>query len=181
MKFVTKARYGAWSIGLHWFMLLLLVAVYATMEFSSSFPRGSDTRAELRTWHYMLGLSVFILAWVRLAVNLGSPTPPIEPAPPAWQEGLGKLVKIAFYVLMIGLPVAGWLTLSAKGQPIPFFGLHLPALMAENKNAAGWIKDVHETAATAGYFLLGLHAAAALFHHYVVRDNTLRRMLPGGN
>lgn len=174
----TSARYSALSVGFHWLMLLLLVAVYACMEFRGNFPKGSDMRASLKTWHYMLGLTVFVLVWIRLAVNLTGHPPVIEPAPPVWQARPAQFVKFGLYALMVGLPVAGWLLLSAEGEAIPFFGLQLPALMAENKNAADWIKEVHETGATAGYFLVGLHAMAALYHHYFLRDNTLRRMLP---
>jgi cytochrome b561 len=79
---------------------------------------------------------------------------------------------------MIGMPLAGWLILSAEGKPIPFFGLQLPALVSENKGLADTIKEIHETGGTIGYYLIGLHAAAGLFHHYVKRDNTLIRMLP---
>jgi cytochrome b561 len=172
----TTSRYSAASITLHWLMLILLVAVYACMEFSGFFPKGSDTRALLKTWHYMLGMSVFALVWLRLAVKLASSAPPMEPAP-LWQKRLARLVQITLYVLMIGMPLLGWFLLSAKGQVIPFFGFQLPALMAENKDAAGWIKQIHETGATAGYFLVGLHALAALYHHYFLRDNTLRHML----
>lgn len=171
-------RYGPLSIGLHWFMLGLLAAVYLCMELSDAFPKGSDMRNGLKTWHYMLGLSVLVLAWFRLAVNLRHRAPPINPAPPLWQHRLAWLVQAGLYVLMIGLPLAGWLILSARGQPVPFFGLQLPALMAESKNAADWIKEIHEAGATAGYFLVGLHALAALYHHYLLRDNTLARMLP---
>ena len=173
----TTTRYSAPAIGLHWLMLILLVAVYACMELSGFFAKGSDNRALLKSWHYMLGLSVFALVWIRLAVKLASSAPPMEPAP-LWQKRLARLVQITLYVLMIGMPLLGWFLLSAKGQVIPFFGLQLPALMAESKNAAGWIKDVHEIGATAGYFLVGLHALAALYHHYIVHDKTLRRMLP---
>jgi cytochrome b561 len=88
-------------------------------------------------------------------------------------------VHAALYLLMMVLPLLGWLVLSAGGKPIPFFGLELPALIAENKANAKQIKELHETIATAGYFLIGLHAAAALFHHYWIGDNTLKRMLPG--
>ena len=175
----SPRRYGALSIALHWLMVVLLVAVYLCMLLSDNFPKGSATRDGLRTWHYMLGLSVFELVWLRLAVNLLAKTPPISPAPALWQLRLAQVVKLTLYIFMIGMPLAGWLILSAKGQPIPFFGMQLPALMAENKQAAGWIKDIHEVGATAGYFLVGLHAAAALFHHYFLRDDTLRRMLPG--
>jgi cytochrome b561 len=109
------------------------------------------------------------------------PAPRIQPDPPIWQEILGKGMHVALYALMIGMPLAGWVLLSAEGKPIPFFGLHLPALIAENKTLAESVKEIHETGGTIGYFLIGLHAAAALFHHYVSRDNTLRRMLPNGD
>jgi cytochrome b561 len=174
----TIERYGSLSVGLHWLMLFLLVAVYACMEVSDLFPKGSDTRAGLRTWHFMLGLSVLVLVWIRLAVHVTGVVPRIRPNPPGWQMLLAKLVHLALYAFMIGMPLLGWLTLSAAGKPIPFFGLELPALIDESKSAAKSIKEVHETGAMVGYFLVGMHAAAALFHHYAVRDNTLRRMLP---
>jgi cytochrome b561 len=171
-------RYGTLSIGLHWLMLLLLAAVYACMELKGIFPKGSGLREALKTWHFMLGLSVFVLVWLRLAVHMIGPSPRVEPDPPKWQNLSAKLMHLALYVFMIGMPLGGWLLLSAAGKPIPFFGLQLPALIGESKPFADLIKDIHETGGTVGYFLIGLHAAAALFHHYVQRDNTLRRMLP---
>jgi cytochrome b561 len=76
------------------------------------------------------------------------------------------------------MPILGWLTLGAQGKPIPFFGLQLPALTAADKDLGHTLEGIHETIGTLGYYLIGLHAAAALFHHYWTRDNTLRRMLP---
>ena len=80
----------------------------------------------------------------------------------------------------LSVPLGGWLILSAEGDPVPFFGLTLPPLVAPDKELAETIEEIHETAGTAGYWLIGLHAAGALFHHYVVRDNTLLRMLGRG-
>lgn len=174
----TTNRYGSLSIGLHWFMLLLLVAVYASIELHELFPKGNDIREALKIWHFMLGLSVLVLVLLRLAVYLTSPTPRIVPDPPRWQKLSAKLTHVALYVLMIGMPLVGWLILSAEGKPIPFFGMQLPALISESKDLAKLFEEIHETGGTVGYILVGLHAAAALFHHYVVRDNTLRRMLP---
>ena len=175
----TTSRYGWLPIGLHWLMLLLIIAVYCTMEFKGIYKKDTPGRDGIMMWHYMLGLSVFFLAWLRLATRLAGPRPVIEPPLPDWLAMLAKLGHWALYALMIGLPVLGWLTLSAKGEPIPFFGAELPALIGKDTALAKTLKYVHETLATAGYFLLGLHAAAALYHHYVRRDNTLRVMLPG--
>ena len=174
----SPSRYGSLSIAMHWLMLLLIAAVYACIELKGNFPKGSDTRELLKQWHFMLGMAIFALVWVRLIARFIAPTPAISPAPAGWQEALAKAMHLALYALMIGAPLAGWLILSAAGKPIPFFGLELPPLIGENKALAKTIKEIHETGGTVGYYLIGLHTAAALFHHYLVRDNTLRRMLP---
>jgi cytochrome b561 len=175
----TTQRYGWLSISLHWLMLVLIASVYACMELRGNFPKGSDIREGMKTWHYMLGLCVLVLVVFRVVVHFTNAAPRIQPEPPAWQMRLAKLMKLALYALMIGMPLMGWLTLSAQGQAIPFFGLQWPPLVDKSKSVADWAKEFHETGGTVGYFLIGLHAAAALFHHYVVRDNTLRRMLAG--
>lgn len=174
----TASRYGALSIGIHWLMLLLFIAVYACIELRELYPKGSDPREALKTWHAMLGMLVFVLIWLRLAARLSGPTPGIQPDPPSWQQISAKLLHLALYALMIVMPLTGWLLLSASGKPIPFFGLELPALIGVNKDLAKPIKEVHEFIGTAGYYLIGLHAAAALYHHYIQRDNTMIRMLP---
>lgn len=169
-------RYGRLSIILHWITLALLIGVYACIELREMYPRGSDLREALKMWHFMLGLTVFFLVWVRITARWFGNTPPIVPAAPKWQLALASIVELALYSLMILLPILGWLTLSAEGKPIPFFGAQLPALAGESKQLAERTEELHVTLATIGYFLIGLHAAAALFHHYVQRDNTLRRM-----
>ncbi len=174
----TEIRYGSLSIGIHWLMLLLFIAVYAAIDLRELYPKGSDPREALKTWHFMLGMLVFVLVWPRIAARLSGPTPAIRPEPPSWQQMSSKLLHLALYVLMIAMPLTGWLLLSASGKSIPFFGLQLPALIDENKDPARTIKELHEMIGTAGYYLIGLHVTAALYHHYLVRDNTLIRMLP---
>lgn len=174
----TASRYGSLSVGIHWLMLLLFIAVYASINLRELYPKGSDLREGLKTWHFMLGMLVFVLVWLRLAARFSGPTPGIQPEPPNWQQISAKLLHLALYALMIVMPLTGWLLLSATGKPIPFFGLQLPALIGENKVLAAQIKEIHEFGGTAGYYLIGLHTAAALYHHYIKRDNTLTRMLP---
>jgi cytochrome b561 len=175
----TTLRYGSLSIGLHWLMFLLIAATYACIELRVFYPKGSDPREALKMWHFMLGLSVLFLVVVRLVARFASgPTPRIEPPAAAWQQFLGKGVHVALYGLMLGMPIGGWLILSLSGKPIPFFGLELPALMSPDKSLGSQIKEIHETVGLVGYYLIGLHAFAALVHHYFFRDNTLKRMLP---
>ena len=171
----TPETYTPLRVGFHLLMVLLVVAVYATMELRDFYPKGSDPREALKTWHFMLGLSVLVLVLLRLLARWRQPGPaPLQG--PAWQMGLAKAAHLGLYLFMIAMPLAGWLILSTAGKPVPFFGLELPALMGLDKALSRQIKDVHETVATLGYFLVGLHAIGALFHHYVVKDNTLRRM-----
>lgn len=169
-------RYGKISIVLHWLTLALLVAVYACIELRGLYPKGSEPREAMKALHFMLGLTVFIVVWVRLAARLLGTTPAIVPPVPAWQRAVAVIVEFALYAFMIAMPLLGWLILSAEGDAIPFFGLELPALTAPDKLFAERVEEIHETLGTVGYYLIGLHAAAALFHHYVQRDNTLRRM-----
>lgn len=175
----TTGHYGSVSIGLHWLTLALLIGVYACINLTELYAKGSPPREALKDWHFMLGLMVLVLVALRLLNRLVAGNPEVVPPLPQWQHRLASATHIALYVLMIVMPILGWLTLSAAGKPIPFFGLQLPALLAENKDLAGQLKDIHETVGTAGYFLIGAHAVAALFHHFVTRDNTLLRMLPG--
>lgn len=174
----SASRYRAPSIGIHWLMLLLFVAVYGSIELRQLFEKGSDPREALKTWHFMLGMLAFALVWLRLAVRLSGPAPTIRPEPPRLQQLSSRLLHLALYVLMIGMPLTGWLVLSAAGKPIPFFGLELPALIGENKALAKQLKGLHEAVGTTGYVLIGGHVVAALYHHYIKRDDTLRRMLP---
>lgn len=175
----AAARYGRLSIALHWLMLALLALVCLLMELRGYFPRGSATRDAMRLWHYMLGLSVLALVVLRVAARLRAGTPPIVPAPAAWQAWPSKLVHLTLYLLMIGMPIVGWMIVSAEGHAVPFFGLELPPLAAKDHALAESAEDLHKLLGTIGYWLVGLHAAAALFHHHVVKDDTLRRMLPG--
>jgi cytochrome b561 len=128
----------------------------------------------------VLGLSVLALVVVRLCVRwVAGAAPPIEPPMPRWPALLARLMHVALYALMIAAPLLGWLALSTAGKPVNLFGFALPLLTGTNEALAHPLKDLHETLATAGYALIGLHAAAALLHHYVIHDNTFVRMLPG--
>jgi superoxide oxidase len=174
----TPERYGSIAIGLHWLTLLILIAVYACINLSDLYPKGSEPREALKTWHFMLGLTVLVLVALRLVNRFLGASPVVSPPMPVWQQRLANAIHFALYALMLAMPILGWLVLSAAGKPVPFFGIQLPPLLAENEDLVELLKEVHETIGTIGYFLIGAHAVAALFHHYITRDNTLLRMLP---
>lgn len=175
----TSEGYGSVPIIFHWLMLLLIVAAYLTMDIKSFFPKGGASRDAIANLHFMFGMSVFVLVWFRLFVRIAGVRPVIVPPMPSLQDYLAKTMHLILYVLMIGLPLLGWLTLSARGKPVPFFFIEMPALIDKSPELAKLLKEVHESFATVGYVIIGLHAAAALYHHYVKHDNVMSVMLPG--
>ncbi|MFM5395825.1 cytochrome b [Aeromonas veronii] len=174
----SEQRYGTLNIGLHWLTLWAMIAVYALIEFRDIFPKGDPGRDLMKEWHFMLGLLIFALVFVRLALRWMSPTPRIVPEFSPLMHKLAKLAHLALYGFLILTPLFGWLLLSAAGKPIPFFGLELPALLSPSPDLKGLIKEVHETLGNIGYALIGLHTVAALYHHHILKDNTLTNMLP---
>ena len=172
-----SSRYSKPLIILHWLMLALMVITYATIELRELFPKGTEPREFMKSLHFMFGLTVLMSVSFRIYFRLNSTSPAITPAPSLITHRIAQVMHLVLYLLMIGMPIAGWLILSAAGKPIPFFGLDLPPLIAENKELSKSIKELHENAGILGYFLIGIHTVAGLFHHYVVKDNTLKRIL----
>lgn len=173
----TTERYHPTLITLHWLTLLLMVGVYALIELHDGLPKGSTERALAKSWHESLGILVFaVVVLVRLPLRWMLGQPSELAGTPAWQSRLAHVMHWALYGLLIAAPVLGYLSLNAKGAPVSLFGLELPGLMAPDKALAGGLKEVHEAIGTLGYWLIGLHAAAALVHHYLMHDTTLARM-----
>ena len=158
----VRDRFHPLSIGAHWLTVLLLVAVYVLIELHGAFPKGSGARELTKHWHEMLGLAVFAIVFVRLALRAIYPAPTIQPPPPRWQEQAARAMHILLYVFLIIMPLLGWLVLSAKGKPVPFFGFELPVLIGPDKALAHSLEDIHEAIGTAGYFLIGQFCSAAL-------------------
>jgi len=173
---IPSPRFSRLTVTIHWLTVLLFICVYVSMEFRDIFERGTPGRALMKTSHYWFGICILLLLLVRLVARFSQPTPGITPPQPHWQHQLSKLVHLAIYLLMLVMPLLGLFLLSADVVPLWLFGVELPALMAANAATAEWLEDLHEIGATVGYYLIGVHAVAALFHHYLLKDNTLVRM-----
>lgn len=131
------------------------------------------------TWFmFPCGISILVLMVVRLLLRLKYPTPPIIPKPKPMMTGLAHLGHLVIYLLFIALPVIGLVMMYNRGNPWFAFGLTMPYASEANFERVDSLKSWHETLANLGYFVIGLHAAAALAHHYFWKDNTLLRMMP---
>jgi len=173
----TGFRYGSALVAMHWLMLLLMVAMYASIELRVLYAKGTEPREFMKALHFMFGLGVLLMVVLRLAARWASPQPTAaDHAYPRWVQLASAGGHLALYALMIGMPLLGWLTLSAAGKPIPFFGLEMPALVAPDKTLSKTLKELHETVGKLSYWLIGLHVVAALGHHYLLKDGVLRRM-----
>lgn len=165
-------------IMLHWITALAFIGIFAAVEFHEYFPKGDPTRDLLMLTHKSLGITILFLVVVRIFIRSRNPAPSIIPAPAAWQTAIAHSTHAALYAAMIAMPLLGWLMSNAAGRPAPFFGLELPFIIGENKDLARTLKEIHEFIGNALYYVIGLHAIAALAHHHVFKDNTLHRMLP---
>jgi cytochrome b561 len=171
------SQYPRTTIALHWGVLLLIAATYAMMELRGIAPRGI-LRDAMKVLHYSFGLTVFALVFARIVIRLRTSEPPITPPLPWHMKLAATGTHLALYGFMIVMPVLGWATLSAEGKSPIFFGIPLFPITPVNDDLADFFEDAHELVANLGYFLIGAHAAAALYHHYIRKDNTLTRMAP---
>ena len=163
---------------LHWLMFFLFIFVYAVIEFRVLFDKGMPEREFMKSVHFMFGLLVLLLVLLRLVARRLSPRPP-----PVSSEGWYKLIDIAsqvghwtLYAFMLGMPLMGWMVLSAAGKPIPFFGLFMPDLIGPDETLSKQLKSLHETAGSFGYVLIGVHVLAAFFHQFILKDNLMTRI-----
>jgi cytochrome b561 len=171
-------KYSRPLVSLHWLMFLLLIVVYAAVEFRVFYDKGMPEREFMKSLHFMFGGCVLLLVLLRLLAKRLSPRPESVDlqGQSLWLDRAAGAGHVVLYFFMAIMPIAGWLMLSAAAKPIPFFGLELPALIAPDEALAKQIKTLHALAGNIGYGLIGLHVAAAMFHQLVLKDRLLQRM-----
>lgn len=175
----TDSRYSPGLRRLHWLMAILIVLAYVAMEQRGIFPRGSSGRFAMVQSHFWIGISVFALVWLRLAQRIRHGAPPVTPALPASQALVSKVMHLALYAFFIVMPLLGLGTVWADGKTLylPFTDIALPALLTLDKSWGHTFEHYHHEIAEVFYWVIGLHVLAAAYHHWVKRDDTLKRML----
>lgn len=174
----APADYTRTAIGLHWIVAILILGNLALGLYMVDLPL-SPAKLNYYAWHKWAGVTIFLLAALRLLWRLGHPAPALPAAMPAWQRRAAAASHHLFYLLFFLAPLSGWLFSSAAGFPTVYFGvLPLPDLVAKSKELADVLKVIHRVANYALAALVVLHAAAAIKHHLVDRDGVLARMLP---
>lgn len=163
-------------VAIHWLTVLLVIAAFA-MVLAREAIEDSDSRRFWLDVHRTIGLLVLALVVVRAGARAIWGREPVNMLPPAARlmAGLGH---VALYGSLMALPLLGWAQSSARSQHFRLFGWNMPSLIAHDPDMADQLANWHEQLAWIFLALIGLHAAAALWHHYVRRDNVLRSMLP---
>lgn len=173
-----KATYPAVSKGLHWLVAVLVGGLLALGFYMTGLPL-SPQKLQFYSWHKWAGVSVFALAWVRLAWRWLQPAPPLPDHLPPLARMAAHAGHAALYLLMLAVPLSGWLMSSAKGVKTVWFGVvPLPDLLARDRALGETLAGVHGALNWLLLALIAGHVAAALFHHFVHKDGTLHRMLP---
>lgn len=176
----SAARYSRGAIALHWIIALLIVLNFALAWISEDLPK--EDRAALIGNHKAIGITILVLTVVRILWRLRHRAPPLVETLKAWEAALSRVVHVLLYGLMLAIPLAGWAMSSSfsKGGPVDMFGLFgFPALPVGHDNATqGLYHELHEITATLMLVLFIVHVGAALKHHMIDKDATMRRMVP---
>jgi cytochrome b561 len=169
-------RYTPSAIVLHWLVALLIFATFPLGVYMQDLPL-SPYKLKLYSYHKWIGITVLLLLAIRLSWRLTHTPPPLSDSVAAWQRRASAIVHGLLYLLMVAIPLSGWLMSSAKGFPVVWFGvLPLPDLVGKDKALGDLLASVHQVL---NFTLLGLvilHVAAALQHHFIERQPFLQRM-----
>jgi len=163
---------------LHWLVFLLVAAQYAVGELMPHIGRKTADEG-LVAWHISLGAAVMVAVAIALIWRIAHPVAHAADIP-RWQQRLAGIVHWSLYPLILVMTVLGWAATNFRGWPVKLFGiLPLPALAAKGDAWAHTAGDLHTALVNVLLALVGLHAAAALYHHFFARDQILTRMLWG--
>ncbi|OGP15663.1 MAG: cytochrome b [Deltaproteobacteria bacterium GWA2_54_12] len=170
-------NYTLTAVTLHWATAVIVISAAVLGIYMHELP-FSPTKLRLYSYHKWMGVTVFLLALVRLAWRSFHPAPALPGNMPLWEQQAAKGAHGALYALMIAVPVAGWVMSSAHGFQTVYLGiLPIPDFIGKDKELAEVLEKVHGAFSLSFMALVMLHAAAALKHHFINRDNVLRRML----
>ena len=174
----TNQKWGWVSIFLHWITAILILGLAVIGLYMTELPT-SPSKIQIYALHKSFGITVLVLTILRLLWRFFNSTPQDAQNIPRYQTISAKIVHIFLYALLFMMPLSGWLYNSASGYPLRWFNvISLPKLFTGfNPEIKQFAHAAHETLFYVLACLLLIHAGAALWHHYVLRDSILKRML----
>jgi len=159
----------------HWLMAALILSLlFVGLSMVSSLGPWKYT---LLQWHKIAGVVALFAVLLRVAIRLSSRTPALPNTIPKWQKAIAKLTHLAFYALLLLMPLSGYLMQNAAGRPLSVFGVSLPSIIATDLAWYGVFRELHAWLSIALILLIILHISAALYHGLIRRDGVLRSMI----
>ena len=175
----TVLRYPTPAIVLHWLVALLIFVAFPLGVYMHELPVSPD-KLKLYSYHKWIGITILMLASARVMWRTTYTPPPLPASMAQWQHRVTHIVHGLLYVLILVIPLSGWLMSSAKGFQTVWFGvLPLPDLVGKNKALGELLAGVHQVLNFSLLVLVFLHVAAALKHHFIERQPFLQRMSLG--
>lgn len=176
---IVFPRYTTAQRRLHWGMAVLVAMAYLLIEQRGLFPGGSSGRAAMLQGHFWTGLTIFALACWRLLARRRHGAPPVTPAVDRRAALAAGSLHVALYLFFLVMPILGLATAWSEGKAllVPFTDIAVPALLPLNRPLATTLEDLHGSIGSFFYWVIGIHVLAALWHHLVRQDDTLKRML----
>jgi len=171
-------KYTRTAVVFHWLIALLIIGSFLLGITMINMPGITPTKLKYFSWHKWLGVTIFGLSCLRLLWRLSHPAPPY-PTMPAWQKLAASGLHVFLYILIIVIPISGYLYSMAAGIPVIYLGIiPLPVIMDPNPELKPLFKEIHFYLNMALLGSFGMHVAAALKHQFIDRDNLMQRMLP---
>jgi len=179
---MTRTTYGPAQKTLHWLVFLLVALLYGITYAEDLFPRGNPGRDWVWWLHISFGLLLAAVIVLRIATRMRLGTPDAVGSITPLEQHVAHITHLLLYVLILAAVILGIVLAFYRGNALSFFGLFtIPSPIAPDRETARSIQELHELGATALVILASFHALAALWHHFVRRDEVLARMLPGKN
>ena len=174
----TTSRWGIVAQFLHWVIVLLIITQFVLANMADNLPLGMAKLAMLAR-HKSVGITILMLATVRLVWRWLNPTPALPDTMQPYERWLARFTHAALYVLLFAMPLSGWMMSSARNFPVSWFNLfQLPDLVRPSESLYEALHETHEILAMTLVLVTVLHVLGALKHHFILRDDVLRRMLP---
>ncbi len=175
----TVDKFGIVSKTLHWLMAILIIAAWIVGYYMMALPDAYPAKFKLFDLHKSVGMVVLMLVIIRLSWRLYDGSPEFT-GPSRIFKIAANIVHYSLYTFMFIQPLSGWAMSSAAGYNPSFFGLFtFPSLVAKNSSSVETFVYIHNTSANILLVLFAMHVTGALVHHFIFKDNTLRRMTIG--
>ena len=175
----TTRSWGSLSKAFHWLIVLLIINQWWIADRAEELK--GLAKLEALAWHKSFGMTILMLAVLRLIWRLANPTPDLTTETKPWERVLARISHVLLYALIFAMPLTGWMMSSAKNYPVSWFKLfQFPDLVAPAEQTFRQMHDLHHLLFSVLVCVALLHIAGALKHHFIDKNDVLKRMLPFG-